>query len=106
MSESNNVKFVENDGKWLWKRYDADGSVIYRSPLFNTEREAREDYEINGGNEAPSEVAPQTEPEQQTAPEEQSPEAPAEGSVESSVGTATGEEHQPAEDNSAGTATL
>ncbi len=49
MSESNNVKFVEAGGKWLWKRYDAEGSVIFRSPLFNTEREAREDYDINGG---------------------------------------------------------
>jgi hypothetical protein len=48
MSESNNVKFVEAGGKWLWKRYDVEGSVIFRSPLFNTEREAREDYEING----------------------------------------------------------
>lgn len=49
MTESNNVKFVEAEGKWLWKRYDENGSVIYRSPLFNTEREAREDYDINGG---------------------------------------------------------
>jgi hypothetical protein len=48
MTESNNVKFVEAEGKWLWKRYDENGSVIYRSPLFNTEREARGDYDING----------------------------------------------------------
>lgn len=53
MSESNNVKFVEANGKWLWKRYDEQGSVIFKSPEFDTERQAREDYEINGG-EAPS----------------------------------------------------
>ncbi len=55
MTESNNVKFVEAEGKWLWKRYDENGSVIYRSPLFNTEREAREDYGVNGGK--PEEVS-------------------------------------------------
>ena len=49
MSESNNVKFVENNGKWMWKRYDEQGSVIFRSPEFDTERLAREDYDINGG---------------------------------------------------------
>ena len=49
MSESNNVKFVENNGKWMWKRYDEQGSVIFRSPEFDTERQAREDYDINGG---------------------------------------------------------
>lgn len=48
MSESNNVRFIEDNGKWAWKRYDADGSVIYRSPLFDTEREAREDYDLSG----------------------------------------------------------
>ena len=54
MSESNNVRFIEDNGKWAWKRYDADGSVIYRSPLFDTEREAREDYDLNG---TPSETS-------------------------------------------------
>ncbi len=49
MSESNNVKFAEANGKWLWKRYDENGSVIHRSFLFDTERQAREDYDINGG---------------------------------------------------------
>jgi len=49
MSEANNVKFVENNGKWMWKRYDEQGSVIFRSPEFDTERLAREDYDINGG---------------------------------------------------------
>ncbi len=54
MSESHNVRFVEDSGKWLWKRYDADGSVIYRSPLFDTEREARADYEERGGENTES----------------------------------------------------
>lgn len=48
MSESNNVKFVESDGKWLWKLYGVDGSVIHRSNLFDTEQEARADYEAYG----------------------------------------------------------
>ena len=48
MTESNNVKFVEDSNKWLWKRYDQNGSVIYRSPFFDTERLAREDYEQHG----------------------------------------------------------
>ncbi len=48
MSESNNVKFVEANGKWLWKRYNTEGSVISRSQLFDTEREAREDYQAHG----------------------------------------------------------
>jgi hypothetical protein len=110
MSESNNVKFAEDNGKWLWKRYDASGSVIYRSPLFDTEREAREDYELNGeknnGGPIPSdetpagEVAPSTEA-------GQSQESAAEGTAESTAGTATGEENQQAEnDNSAGSASL
>ena len=50
MSESNNVKFVEANGKWLWKRYSAEGSVISRSQLFDTEREAREDYQAHGND--------------------------------------------------------
>ncbi len=49
MNESNKVKFTEDNGKWVWKCYDTNGSVVHRSQLFNTEREAREDYEINGG---------------------------------------------------------
>ena len=109
MSESNNVKFVEDNGKWLWKRYDADGSVIYRSPLFDTEREAREDYEMNGGS--PTSPAPENAPAEapvETAPEtstEQTPEGSAEGSAESTAGSATGEsEQQAGEDNNAGSA--
>ena len=81
MSESNNIKFAEDNGKWLWKRYDEKGSVIHRSELFDTERQAREDYELNGeknnGGPIPSddtsadEVAPSTESEQsqETTPE-------------------------------------
>ena len=106
MSESNNVKFAEDNGKWLWKRYDAEGSVIYRSPLFDTEREAREDYEVNGAEPAPSsdntagEAAP-------SADAEQSQETAPEGGAESTAGTATGEENQQADnDNSAGSASL
>lgn len=112
MSESNNVKFVEADGKWLWKRYDADGSVIFRSPLFDTERQAREDYEINGGNSqasAPEQTAPaNTEAETTTAPEnqDQGSENSAAGTEDETAGTATGEQTQPSEDNSAGSATL
>lgn len=53
MTESNNVKFAEDNGKWLWKRYDENGSVIHRSELFDTERQAREDYEVNGGQYKP-----------------------------------------------------
>ena len=107
MSESNNVKFVEAGGKWLWKRYNEEGSVISRSELFNTEREAREDYEINGGpsretDSVDSGVGEATIP---TAPE-QTQEAAPEAGAESTVGTATGEENKPAEDNTAGSATL
>jgi hypothetical protein len=61
MSESNEVKFVEDNGKWLWKRYDADGSVTFRSPIFETEAQAREDYEMNGGQTGSSTVPENTE---------------------------------------------
>lgn len=63
MTESNNVKFVEAEGKWLWKRYNAEGSVISRSQLFDTEREAREDYQAHGNDgqsTAPSQPESQT----------------------------------------------
>jgi IMP dehydrogenase/GMP reductase len=53
MTESNNVRFVQDDGKWVWKCYDANGSVVHRSQLFETEKEAREDYEVNGGQYKP-----------------------------------------------------
>lgn len=103
MSESNNVKFVEADGKWLWKRYDAEGSVIFRSPMFNTEREAREDYDVNGGEEQAT--APSAE-ETVTAPVPEVPVAPTEstdaGNVtpdgEVSAGTASPDGSQPGAD--------
>ena len=44
------VKYVEYNGKWLWKRYDEQGSVVYRSPEFNSEEEARADYDQNWGS--------------------------------------------------------
>ncbi len=72
MSESNNVKFVEANGKWLWKRYDEQGSVIFRSPEFDTERQAREDYEVNGGS------TQESQPETQSTPEQTAPAAPQE----------------------------
>ena len=53
MNESNNVKFVENNGKWVWKRYDEQGSVTFRSAEFDSEQEARADYEANKGENAP-----------------------------------------------------
>lgn len=75
MNQSNNVKFTEDNGKWVWKCYDTNGSVVYRSQLFNTEREAREDYEVNGGqHNTPSpetESAPTTETNQVSAEADQ-----------------------------------
>ena len=69
MSESNNVRFIEDNGKWAWKRYDADGSVIYRSPLFDTEREAREDYDLNGTPNESSVPQPESTPTENTQPD-------------------------------------
>lgn len=61
MNESNNVKFTEDNGKWFWKCYDTNGSVVHRSQLFETEKEAREDYEMNGGQyKSPSSEVEQT----------------------------------------------
>jgi IMP dehydrogenase/GMP reductase len=77
MNESNNVKFTEDNGKWVWKCYDTNGSVVHRSQLFDTEREAREDYEVNGGQyRTPSletESAPTTETNQVSAEADQTP---------------------------------
>ena len=108
MSESNNVKFVESEGKWLWKRYDENGSVIYRSSLFNTEREAREDYDINGGNSQESEPVDTTL--STTTPEndisaDTVPSAPEDTNT---AGSATVDENQEkhGEDNGAGQATI
>ncbi len=61
------MKFVEAGGKWLWKRYNAEGSVISRSQLFNTEREAREDYDVSAETPVPS---TDTEQSHDTAPTE------------------------------------
>jgi hypothetical protein len=69
MSESNNVKFVENNGKWMWKLYDEQGSVIYRSAEFETERKAREDYEVNS-NQSLNAPVPESVPEAGTTPSE------------------------------------
>lgn len=113
MSESNNVRFVEDNGKWLWKRYDAEGSVIFRSPLFNTEREAREDYDINGGSPSSSEENAPVDTGAGEATLPSSPEQTQETTTENApelngAGTADGEENQQQSDNdnSAGSASL
>jgi hypothetical protein len=49
-TENHIVKYIEYNGKWLWKRYDEKGSVVHRSPEFNSESEARADYEENWGS--------------------------------------------------------
>lgn len=85
MNESNNVKFTEDNGKWVWKCYDTNGSVVHRSQLFDTEREAREDYEINGG--------------QYTTPSPVTESVPTPEIDQSGVAT----EQVPAEPNTAGT---
>lgn len=113
MNESNNVKFTEDNGKWLWKRYDKNGSVIYRSPLFNTEREMREDYDINGGKQ--DELEERTEGITNAQNEQSDTDrsitdvttiTPSES--ENSAGTAATDEDQnkPLEDNNAGQATI
>ena len=38
-----------SDGKWVWKHFDENGKLFYRSPEFNSEKEARDDYEKNWG---------------------------------------------------------
>ena len=113
MSESNNVRFVEDNGKWLWKRYDAEGSVIFRSPLFNTEREAREDYDINGGKPSSSEENAPADTSAGEATLPSSPEQTQETTTENTpelngAGTADGEENQQLSDNdnTAGSASL
>jgi hypothetical protein len=116
MSESNNVKFVEDNGQWLWKRYDAQGSVIFRSQYFNTEREAREDYDLNGGESSSSEentsadigageatIPASPEQTQENAPENASEAGP----IINGAGTVDGEDGQQVDnDNGAGTASL
>ena len=83
MSESNNVKFVENNGKWMWKRYDEQGSVIFRSPEFETERQAREDYDANGGTPTYSEPASPQENTQEPQPESENTTEPENATAES-----------------------
>jgi len=93
-----NVKFVEDNNKWLWKRYDGQGSVTYRSPLFDTEREAREHYQNEDGQ------APLSNPDDH---EQLTPDG-------DHVGTATGDgeftppagDHIEPNDNTAGSASL
>ena len=94
MSESNNVKFVEANGKWLWKRYNEEGSVIFKSPEFDTERQAREDYEANGGEAQVAPSAPTAES-SESQPTDAGNVAP-EGEV--SAGTASPEASQPSAD--------
>lgn len=118
MSESTNVRFVEDNGQWLWKRYDAKGSVIFRSPFFSTEREARDDYELNNGVDSPEAEAavpaPEAPAEAPVAPAEEAqapapesaPESAPEGEAESTAGTAAGEEQQQEQSADAGSATL
>ncbi len=77
MSESTNIKFVEANGKWLWKRYDEQGSVIFRSREFDTERQAREDYEANGGNTQTASSQPEAPAQTQEAGETANTNAPA-----------------------------
>jgi hypothetical protein len=43
------IMFVETyNNKWVWKRYNMNGKVVYMSPIFDSEREARYDFENNG----------------------------------------------------------
>lgn len=126
MSQDNStVRFVEDKGKWMWKRYDANGSVIGRSALFDTEREARDDYQAKDG-QLPAEpvnapVEPEKAPEapvnddpaargaidEGQAPAENAPVAPEESAKAEDEGTATTDEtasSEHSEDNTAGTA--
>lgn len=106
MSESNDVKFVEANGKWLWKRYNAEGSVISRSQLFDTEREAREDYQAHGNDgqtTAPSQPDSQTQNTEVSEPVTPTPDSSNDaGNVapegEISAGTASPEASQPSAD--------
>jgi hypothetical protein len=96
MSESNNVKFVEANGKWLWKRYDEQGSVIFKSPEFDTERQAREDYEVNGGEAHTAPSAP-TADVSESQPTDAGNVAP-EGEVSAGTATPGAETTEPSQD--------
>lgn len=96
MSNDSTVKFVENNGKWMWKKYDASGSVISRSPLFDSERACKENYEAESGEQSapstPAESAPENKPEETSAPVAPvEPEVGTANSPENSVGTASAE---------------
>jgi len=113
MNESNNVRFAEADGKWLWKRYDENGSVTFRSPLFNTEREAREDYDMSGDRQDEAKQIIEGAKEiqiEQIIPDRSgtSDTTIASPENENTAGTATNDESQDKqpEDNSAGQATI
>lgn len=101
------VKYVEHNGKWKWKRYDENGSVVYRSPEFNTEREARADYDENWGSIHTQGFINQGQDKDGTpttviAP---TPEEIAAVRESDSAGVASAEEAKPVEDNTAGSAT-
>lgn len=95
MSNDSTVKFVENNGKWVWKKYDAQGSVISRSVLFDSERACKEDYELSTEQSAPSapaETAPENKPEETSAPVAPvEPEVGAAQSTDNTAGSASGE---------------
>ncbi len=76
MSESNNVKILEVEkGKFMFKKYDETGSCIFRSEIFNSEAEAREQA---GLSEKTSENKPAEEQENVNVPV-----APETGTVQS-----------------------
>jgi len=91
MNEFNNVRFVEDNGKWLWKRYDESGSVIYRSPSFDTERLAKEDYELNGEKVegSPESIDTVSDGEESTVGTATTPEESTDQSENNSMGSAT-----------------
>jgi hypothetical protein len=100
-NDSSTVRFVEDKGKWMWKRYDANGSVIGRSELFDSESGAREDYQVKGG------VLPEvSEPSNAPVEPETAPVAPEEAPVNDVPADrgAVDEGQTPAEENA--TATL
>lgn len=100
------VKYVEINGKWKWKRYDENGSVVYRSPEFNSEAEARADYEENWGALQTQGFVNQGEDKDAAPTTVIAPTAEELASVREAdlAATASPEETKPAEDSTAGTA--
>lgn len=101
MSNESTVKFIEDKGKWMWKRYDANGSVIGRSELFDSESDAREDYQVKGG------VLPElSEPSNAPVEPETAPVAPEEAPINDVPADrgALDEGQQPAEENTTASA--